>query len=652
MELFSAFSAPTFNIKYVKKELSHLARWIIPGAVRTWKIKNPKILSKNTYYLFFLFFKHLVLKDILSIKYYKQIFKNYNLYLYNYKHSRYYFLFFFLLLKYKNYVLYNNIIKAHWKIANIYFYNNHFTFFLLFFFNYSYDFFYNYDKFLFYDNFFTKTFFFFDEFTIKTEAKYFVLYRHYFEHFRRLKYNEYLSTHKSLQKFSLLKKILHAQTGKPRKEFVVDFRKNILFKEPYNIYKFEESSATEAIFQYDILFCQKIHAKLQSIPFFKFFKLMKKNFYLLAVSNFKALMGTYLLLKAYHLHYLFNRKKSYWRYKFYNIVFVWVSILFYKISFDFIEDFFKYFYKFEIKHYFKSFNLFNYGFLYHNYFNQSGLIKLFLQKNYLMHRVLHLILIESILPLYGMHNWVLDIETENPRKRRSAFVIKFNKKKKYIKKKDRGRTSLRIYNTRPTVKQVKQVLDGSGYPYIRFSTFAANEVYRTLWTILLGNCVFEFCDVLNCFNEVSEGLVGDLFNVKYIIEFFLWETFHKYDKNDYVYLKYSMKSLSDRVKIDTLIINYTCRFFFTILFIVSELTQRQWVNRVFFYFFFKDLFIKVLLKHKGIFLFEDYLKNNNFLLLNKFKIFHYKFFLWQIFNFFGEQRFWAYYKKNEIFYND
>jgi len=198
------------------------------------------------------------------------------------------------------------------KIINIYLYYNYYTFFLLYLFNLDNSFIYIYNKFLFFNIYINKLIFFFEDFIVKAEVKCFILYRHYFEHFRRLKYNEYLSTNKILYKYPLLKKILHITTGKLRRDFIVDFRKNILFKQySYNIYEFEETDATEDDFQYNILGNKKIYKNLQMLSFLKFFKIFSKNPYFIAVDNFKSLMGTYLLLKAYHLYYLYNRKRSY-----------------------------------------------------------------------------------------------------------------------------------------------------------------------------------------------------------------------------------------------------------------------------------------------------------------------------------------------------
>jgi hypothetical protein len=120
---------------------------------------------------------------------------------------------------------------------------------------------------LFYNIYINKVIYFFEDFVIKAEGKCFVLYRHYFEHFRLLKYNEYLSTNKILHQYPLLKKILHAHTGKLRRDFIIDFRKNILFKNYYNIYVFEESDITEDDFQHNILHNKILYKNLQAIHF-------------------------------------------------------------------------------------------------------------------------------------------------------------------------------------------------------------------------------------------------------------------------------------------------------------------------------------------------------------------------------------------------
>jgi hypothetical protein len=644
------FSAPTHNIKYVKKELLKLGKWIMPEAARVWQAESPKVLPKKIYYLFFLFFRHFVLKDLANMKYYKFFFKNYKLHVYSARHPRYFYLFYFMLFEHKNFELLDSFSAAYDKIVKIYFYNNVYTFFLLYIFNWDYAFFYHYDKTLYYNIKFTHTVFFFEDFAVKAEARYFTLYRHYFEHFRRFKYNEYLLTNKALYKYPLLKKILHAGTGQLRREFVRDFRKNIWFREHYAIHEFEEGVDVEGLFQHNLFHNEVVWEGLRSLLFLKFFKFFTKSTYLIPVGYFKPLLGTYLLHRAYHLYYLFNRRRVYWRYRFFNIVFVWVAILFYKIRFDFIEDFFDYFYRYHIKRHFKPFNLFNYGFLFHNYFLQSSLVKLLLQKHYLVHRILQAVAVESISALYGKHNWVLDIETDNQRKRRSLYVTKFfPKKKKYIKKKDLGKSELLLLKPRPSVKQV---FASNKYPYIRFSTFAANQIYKQIWTVMLERSVFEFCDILSFYNDVSKSLTSALFNIKYIIEFFFWEAFHLYDKGEFVFLKRNVKALAGQIKVGLLITNYTCKFFATVLTLLSGLTQRQWVNRAFFYQFFKDFFFKIFLWYGDSSFFERLLKKHNSLLLNKFKPFHYKFFLWQLLNFFGKKRFLVYFNNNEGFYKD
>jgi len=261
--------------------------------------------------MFFLFFKHLLIKSILGLKYYKFFFKVYKLNVYNSKHKRPFFLFFLFIYKYKNYALYIELLGAYSRVEKIYLYNNNYTFFLLYLFNFEYDFFYHYDKVLFYDIYFARIFFFFEDFVIKADSRLFVYYRHYFEHFRRLKYNEYLMSNKALHDLPLLRQILHVHTGKLRRERIVDFRKNILFDELYNIVELEKGELTEVDFQYRIFYNKLVFKKLGSLPYLKFFKLFSESPYLIAIENFKPLIGTYLLLRAYHLYYLFNRRRLY-----------------------------------------------------------------------------------------------------------------------------------------------------------------------------------------------------------------------------------------------------------------------------------------------------------------------------------------------------
>jgi hypothetical protein len=145
---------------------------------------------------------------------------------------------------------------------------------------------------------------------MKVDCKYFLTYRHYVEHFRLFKYNEYISTHKCLYNYSLLRKILHRYSGRDIKDYVTNFRKSYLF-DNYNIYLVEESDITDFEFQYMFLNNLLIVKNLQLTNYLKFFRVFKKNYYFLALYYFKPLMGTYLIQHGYTMYYKFNRKRRF-----------------------------------------------------------------------------------------------------------------------------------------------------------------------------------------------------------------------------------------------------------------------------------------------------------------------------------------------------
>jgi len=107
----------------------------MPEAARVWQAESPKVLPKKIYYLFFLFFRHFILKDLANMKYYKFFFTNYKLHVYSARHQRYFYLFYFMIFEHKNFELFDSFSAAYNKIVKIYFYNNVYTFFLLYIFN-------------------------------------------------------------------------------------------------------------------------------------------------------------------------------------------------------------------------------------------------------------------------------------------------------------------------------------------------------------------------------------------------------------------------------------------------------------------------------------------------------------------------------------
>jgi hypothetical protein len=63
--------------------------------------------------MFFLFFKHFIFKNILCMKYYKFFFEIYKFHVYNNKHKRYFFLFFFLIFEQGNHELYLGLNRTY-----------------------------------------------------------------------------------------------------------------------------------------------------------------------------------------------------------------------------------------------------------------------------------------------------------------------------------------------------------------------------------------------------------------------------------------------------------------------------------------------------------------------------------------------------------
>jgi hypothetical protein len=168
---------------------------------REFKPNNLKKFSKNTYLLFFFFFKYLIFKDICIIYYKLWFSKNsYNLFI-NYNEHRFYFILYYILWRNK---LYNFITffidnSIELKKENIrqdldIFYSNNLIYLYTYLIRYMNNFFVKFNKYKFYKNIgLLNNFYFYKEFILKVEYTSFYLHQKYIEYFRISKYNEYLS---------------------------------------------------------------------------------------------------------------------------------------------------------------------------------------------------------------------------------------------------------------------------------------------------------------------------------------------------------------------------------------------------------------------------------------------------------------------------
>jgi hypothetical protein len=217
------------------------------------KLNFCKKISKNMYFYIYFFFKYSLLKKFITNNYKVLLSINQiNLYR-NVKECRFFFLFYYFLLKnclyeiIKN--LFNNalikeknesdkIIKLEWwekpKInidmfiddKHIYFYNNViYVFIIILFFNFKWILYFTKLKYYKNKNLFSKIFFY-NEFVLKIDYNNFFLYRKYIDYLKIVKYNEYLVNNRLLHNLPKLKYFLRYSINKI--ELDKSYRKNIM----------------------------------------------------------------------------------------------------------------------------------------------------------------------------------------------------------------------------------------------------------------------------------------------------------------------------------------------------------------------------------------------------------------------------------------
>jgi hypothetical protein len=251
----------------------------ISGKIKKIDIYKSKKISINMYIYLIYIYKYILLKDYFNNNFkFLMNFFNINVYS-NYIECRFYYLFFFILLKsdifgFIKYIYKFGYYKNNWssfqyipekylqftkknikedffkKNLPLFFYNNKIFIIILLLCKYYFWILY-FSKYKYYKNIKKlNKIFFFNEFILKIENTSFFLYRKYIEYFRIVKYNEYLSNSLILFKYPKLRLFLRYSIHKIDLDRV--YRKNILIFSCL-IYKLNISNDNTKFFCYNNL---------------------------------------------------------------------------------------------------------------------------------------------------------------------------------------------------------------------------------------------------------------------------------------------------------------------------------------------------------------------------------------------------------------
>jgi hypothetical protein len=145
------------------------------------------------------------------------------------------------------------------------------------------------------------------------------------------------------------------------------------------------------------------------------------------------------------------------------------------------------------------------------------------------------------------------------------------------------------------------------------------------------------------------------FNLKYSLEFILWEIFHSND-NRFINYKYylSFYFISKKIKIDNLLSIFYTRYFNTVLYSLfyynNKNNNEYFIHCIFLFSFLCDLFLNIIiLKNKFVNWFFFFFNNLN--LFYKFKL-NYNLFFFYNFNYYLINQRWSNYylmNKNTFF---
>ncbi len=616
------------------------------------KLVNKKYISKKNYLLFFVFFKYLILKDFCLINY-KILFINYKIYLYiNKFECRFYYLFFFILLRNKLYefidfTLFSLIIKENIDNINIenkinnllhlYKYNNY-IFLYIYLIRYIYKFIIKYNKFIYYKNVkIENKIFFFKEFILKIDYNSYFLYRKYIEFFRLFKYNEYLSNNKLFWKYPKLKKIFHISSFN-KNNLIFSFRKNSLIH-AFFIYKikiFKNISNNHIIhffinkkrkYDYSFHYLKLINLlnnkfinfnyiyitnKFINKNYIKFLDLSNSYLYLQFIKNFNPFISIYLTNICYKVYnnniFLLKKRKLlklrhfssiYWKYN--------------TTKFKFSSYILKFFYKFFSKNLFKTINTINYSFISYFFYDNNIYIKNYIKKNILIYRITNILIIDYISLLLNHIYYDIDIEAHKFKNFGQPDFLKLWKKNyiKYTKNKQKYSIAP-IYNISYRnvfyKKHSNNIHAFKSSEDLAINILKINFVYFFLWKFIYKWSILLFTDILY-FIKKDNNLLDIISNHKFSLECISWEILNS-NNNDIKNKKYyfQFNYIIKCVKIENIISTFIVLYTKTILQYISKYPKDYFINISFSYLFLRDFFFRILSKKKKRYYLKKYLK--------------------------------------------
>lgn len=239
------------------------------------------------------------------------------------------------------------------------------------------------------------------------------------------------------------------------------------------------------------------------------------------------------------------------------------------------------------------------------------------------------------------------------------YVKKFNCKKKLfiplIKNKDNSFIKKKVnFQSLSNILTYRPKLIGNKLVVI------LNFIFRVFWFIFFKLVIIKFFDIITLINK-NKDLNIFFINLKYSLEFILWEIFHS-NNSRFINYKYYLPFyfIFRKIKIDNILSIFNTKYFNTVLYTLSfynnKNNQEYFINCIFLFSFLCDLFFNIIiLKNKFIDLF--FLFFNNLNVYYKFKLNYNLFFFynlnyyllnlrWNNFYLMYEQTFFSEYKFN------
>lgn len=662
----------------------NIINWLVSVKnFRDFKPNKPNKLLSNNYFLFFLFFKYLILKDVCFLNF-KVLIQKYNLNLYlNIIECRFYYLFFFIIIRnklydfitffYQNILEYNNrnYIKSY---KYIFFYNNY-IYLNIYLLKYLQIFIIKFNKYNYYKCIkIYNNFFFYKEFKLKVDYNSFFLYRRYIEYFRLSKYNEYLSNNILFNKYPKLKYILHVFFSNYKK-FNFTYRKSIIMNF-FNIYKLKNSkfkdfdkyklnlnnkrynvnnniilirSLNLSNFLYLKLDNNFLYLKLNNNNFIKFLDITQNSLYIKIYNIFIIFISIYIAYTTYKVHHIFIlRYKQIRRLKCRHIIALHWK--YNKSKYYFLPYIFKIFYKFFTYNIFNIPNIINYGFLSYYFLENNTYLKNYIKKKILLYRITNIIIIEYISILFDCLHWDIDLEAHKFKSFSQPDILKMWQINinKHLSKKQKL-----IAPINPNIfdSKNKSIQSFISLDFLPKDHFRINNLFIFLWKFIYKWSIVLFTDILHITRN-NKGFRNIFFNYKYSFEFISWEIFNS-NNNNYILNKYFLKFnyILKIIKIENIITLFLSKYNNNILQYITKYTKDYFINLSFIYIFLRDLYILILSKKNKIKKIKYLILQKKFI-VNKYNFYYYKFFYWQLNSFLSLQRFWLFYNKYKIYYKD